>query len=198
MDLQQISVILGIAAGVTQVVGYVVYAKYSKDHANAGSWAIWTAGAGVDLASYALMTHDPIKSILPAVCAISCITLFIYMLARKQFGWPDKLDLALFGLDGLVTIAWYFTSATVASVLYQGSTVSSFIPMIRGQQSGKDDPEHPLPWLIWTVAYALMLVSVALRFDIWQELAFPVVHAGTHFAMFLVALRRARSQRPAH
>ena len=202
MDFQEISLALGIAAGVTQLVGYYVYARLTP-HSNIGSWSIWTFSAVLDLAAYAYVTReDLVKDILPVACLIGSISLFGFMVWKGRFGWPDRCDWGFFGLDLVFTVAWYFTNATVATLLYQVSTVLSFVPIARAELKEKDPEmrEHPVPWLIWTVAYLLMLASVAMRHPEPAELAYPIVHAGVHLAfMFLILFiwRRNKQTEPA-
>jgi hypothetical protein len=171
-----------------QLFGYWVYVA-TAEKPNTGSWAIWTFSAIVDFASYAVMTQDWVKNILPAACALACIVTFVYCLFRGKFTKLDRTEWVFFGLDSSITVTWAFTSATVANLLFQASTVISFIPIIRGLQMGKDR-EHYLPWLIWTVAYFLFLISVTLRLQDWTELAYPVSHVITHFVVLMIALEQ--------
>jgi len=187
-EQESLALAFSIAAGVVQLMGYIVYGKLVKQ-ASVGSWAIWTCSATTDLAAYACMTEDLSKNFLPATCAVASVVLFARMVWAGKMKWPEHYDWGFFGIDCVITIAWYFTSATVASVLYQVSTIMSFGPIVRGQMKGTDDRENPLPWGIWTGAYLLMTISLFLSYDNWQELAYPIANLSTHLGMFAIALR---------
>lgn len=194
LDQNQLSIILGVAAGVIQLTGYIVYLKVTKQ-ANTGSWAIWTFGAILDLVSYIVLTGDWVKNILPAVCAFACIYTFGYMLWKRRFGSPDAVDWTFFVLDSVITVVWWrWATVVFANLLYQVSTLLSFVPMIRGQLRGTEK-EHPFPWFIWTLAYGLFTASVALRLERWEELAYPVVHVVTHLAVMVIAVIKLRPSR---
>ena len=194
MDIVTISIVLGFMAGATQLVGYWVYNKGAGDKINTGSWSIWALAGTVDFVSYFAVTGDWVVNILPAVCAVAAIGTFCYAIARKRFSWPDKVDWLFVGVDGMITVVWVFTNAVFANLLYQVSAVLSFLPMYRGQLSGKER-EKSLPWLIWTLAYSLLTASVFLRLERWEELAYPLSHVAIHFIVALIANVKSRSLR---
>lgn len=191
MGITEISIVLGFMAGATQLLGYWVYNRGAGEKINTGSWSIWAFGGIVDLVSYAALTGDWVKDILPAACAVAAIGTFCYAIVKKRFSWPDKTDWAFVGLDGIVTVIWYFTNAVLANLLYQVSTVVSFLPICRGLLSGREN-EKPMPWLIWTFAYSLLTASVFLRLQRWEELAYPVTHVAVHFITARIALSKQK------
>lgn len=190
MDIEQTSIALGISAGVVQLFGYWLYVRTMSDKVNAASWIIWTLGAFVDLASYIAITGDWVVNILPAACAFACVLTCLYMVAKRKFGGLDLEGWTFLIVDGGITFLWYTEklSAVVANVAYQGSTVASFYPLIKGQLNGKDDKEHWSPWFIWTIAYGLLTASVVLRLKGIEELFYPVSHVVLHLIVFMVAL----------
>ena len=194
MDIGTISIALGFAAGATQLAGYWVYNKECSEKISTGSWSIWAFAGLLDLASYFVFTGDWVKNILPAVCAAAAFGTFCYAYVRKRLSWPDKVDRTFMGVDVVITVLWYFTSAVVANLLYQVSTVLSFLPMYRGQLSGRE-VEKPRPWIIWTLAYILFTASVSLRLERWEELAYPLSHVAVHMVTALIAIAKQRSVR---
>ncbi len=194
MDIVTISIALGFAAGAIQLVGYWVYNKGANGKINTGSWSMWALAGVIDFASYFALTGDWVINILPAVCAVAAIGTFCLAIARKRFSCPDKTDWAFVGVDGVITVVWYFTNAVVANLLYQVSAVLSFLPMYRGQLAGRE-VEKPLPWIIWTVAYTLLTAAVILRLERWEELVYPVSHAVVHLGVVLIAVTKQRSSR---
>jgi hypothetical protein len=194
VDVVTISIALGFAAGAVQLVGYWVYNKEANGRINTGSWSIWALAGIIDLASYSALTGDWVVNILPSVCAVAAIGTFCLAVARKRFNFPDKMDLVFVGVDGMITVVWYFTNTAFANLLYQASTILSFIPMYRGQLSGREN-EEPLPWVIWTFAYSLLAVSVALRLHRWEELAYPLTNVVVDAVVVLITLAKQRSSR---
>lgn len=192
MDIVTISIVLGFMAGATQLLGYWVYNKGAGESINTGSWSIWAFGGIIDLVSYFAITGDWVVNILPAACALAAIGTFCYAIVHKRLSWPDRSDQLFMGVDGVITVVWIFTSAVsavLANLLYQVSTILSFMPLYRGLISGKEK-ERPLPWLIWTLAYSFLAVSVSLRLQRWEELAYPVSNIMVHFIVVLIVIRK--------
>ncbi|HHT9130553.1 MAG TPA: hypothetical protein ACFYEC_06790 [Candidatus Brocadiaceae bacterium] len=119
---------------------------------------------------------------------------FCYAFVQKRFGRPDRIDWVFVGVDGVITVVWYFTNAVVANLLYQASTVLSFIPMYRGQLFGREK-EEPLSWVIWTFAYSFLAISVSLRLHRWEELVYPVTHVTVHAIVAVIAIVKLRPSR---
>ncbi|MDB5264593.1 MAG: nuclear protein [Parcubacteria group bacterium] len=186
MGTEHFSVALGLLAGATQLLGYYLYVKLTKQ-AGAGSWVMWAFGAFVDALSYAFVAEDWVKEVLPFTCSMACMIMVGYLFAKGRLDKPEKEDWLIFGLDTFITFLWLFTTALVANLLYQASTVLSFRPMARDILADKHK-EHWLPWAVWSVAYALHLVVVLMRLNHLGELAFPVVHLGTHSLILVLVL----------
>jgi hypothetical protein len=185
------AIIIAVISGLLQILGYVVYniKMYKGDiKPDTTSWAIWTFGSLMNLGAYALMTQDWVKDILPIACSFSCIVTFVICYRKKRFAWPDWKNWLIFGADCGITILWFFTSATEASVLYQGSTILSFWPIVAGIKDGTDK-EHPLPWIIWTCAYTMFGISVVMRLNCWAELAYPITCFVLHGYTAWIAFR---------
>jgi hypothetical protein len=187
--VDSISNILGISAGVTQLVGYYVYVRVTNGHANTGSWLIWTLSAGVDLVSYDFVTGgDVYKNILPAACALACVVTFLILLFRGKFQKPDSTDWNIVGADSAISFVWWqaWVSGILANLMLQATTVASAIPMIRGMLSGQEQ-EDTRPWAIWTAAYVCHFVAVSMQLDHWSELAYPAANVFMHAAVLCVA-----------
>ncbi len=171
-----------------QLFGYWWYNTRSKQKINTGSWAIWGLGGVVDLVSYFALTHDWVVNILPAVCAFAAVATFGYAVVKKRFSPLERLDYLFLSADAGITVTWFFTNVVVANLLFQVSTVISFVPMIHGLIQ-KTDQEQPEPWLIWASAYTLLTFSVLLRLERWEDLVYPVSHVITHLIVAFVALQ---------
>lgn len=194
VDIVTISIVLGFTAGAIQLYGYWVYNRVAGDKINTGSWSMWALTGIIDLASYSAVTGDWVVNILPAVCALAAVGTFCYAIVRKRFSWPDKTDWAFVGVDGAITVIWVFTNAVLANLLYQVSTIMSFIPMCRGLLSSREK-EKLLPWLIWTLAYTVLMWSVLLRFHRWEEMAYPLSHVAICLVVAIIIIIKLRSSR---
>jgi hypothetical protein len=132
------------------------------------------------------------KDLVPMAFAVGSVVTFGLALVRKRFEWPDFSDWTIVALDTAITIWWCSVgSATGANLFYQVSTVMAFVPMYRGLLRGTEE-ERPLPWALWSMSFAFFLLSASLFSPRWEEWAFPVVGLGTHMAVFVIALRKAR------
>jgi uncharacterized membrane protein len=187
-ELSSHGVSLGIIASVLQLVGYALY-NYNihKGHAsgNGSSWAIWTFGSLLNLTSYHELANDFAKEALPFVCSICCILTFVHIWKKNGFGKPEKLDWWILGIDIVITFYWFVTSNDEANLLYQTTTILSFAPMIIGIAKGKEY-ENPLPWVIWTVAYEVMIFTIVSRWEKWQDVVYPVVCFVLHLAIAII------------
>ncbi|MEY2664840.1 MAG: hypothetical protein RIT04_648 [Candidatus Parcubacteria bacterium] len=185
------SIVIAVISGLLQIIGYVVYNHLAqKGHIkpDGASWAIWAFGSALNLFSYGSLTQDWVKDILPFCCALSCMITFGVRAYRKQFGRISAKGWVILLADIGITLVWFFTSAMEASLLYQLSTVLSFIPMIMGVMKG-EDKEEVFPWIIWTCAYAMLGVSVYMRLNHLVELAYPVTCFVMHAIMTYIAWR---------
>lgn len=179
----------GVAASVVQLMGYAVYNKHlskSENTGNGASWAIWTFGSILNLILYKDLTHDWAKEALPFACSIGCILTFVHIWRKNGMGGLEKSDWWILILDCTIVLYWVVTSNSEASLLYQISTIISFIPIIRGLLKGKDR-ERPLAWGVWTTAYGLMVCAVFLRWEKWQDIVYPAVCFILHFAVAIIS-----------
>ncbi len=189
--METVSIALGILAGAIQLLAYYVYAK-KVQNPNTASWIMWSISAVLDLGSYQGIAHDWAKSALPLACTIASIWLTMRAFLMGRLGRPDRKDLMLLGLDGIITIVWVFSTATIANVLYQATSIISFTPLIRGV-ANRTEHEHPLPWVLWTIAYTVMLVAVVMRIDSWAETAYPIVNIILHGLVLAFIVRNIRT-----
>lgn len=180
---------IGVTAGIIQLIGYAVYNLHlwkSQNSANAASWAIWTFGSILNFWLYCGLSHDWAKEALPLLCSIGCIGTFVHLWIKNGFGKPSPFDWWILGIDFAIVTYWTFSSGDEASLLYQGSTIISFIPMIRGLLN-KEDYENPWAWAIWSIAYELMIITVMFRFEKWQDWFYPAVCLVLHFTVAIIA-----------
>lgn len=183
----ELSVLLGILSGVLQLIGYWIYVRSmlrTEIRPNSASWFIWAYGAAIETTSYFEMSGDVVKSILPIACTFASIATFVLMLKVGQFKKLKTLDYICVGIDLLALVVWWlYHSATYAHLVAMSSVIISFIPIIWDTWN---DPrsEKPLPWLIWSSAYAVATIVVFMRFEKWED----VVYSGMYFVCHLPVL----------
>lgn len=191
------SLALGVLIGVTHLLGYLAYylAMHSKRRPikpEPMSWLIWTIGSFVDLFSYSLLSGDLVKDILPFVCSVACVWIFVDQWRRRRWKLEKitREGFSMLSIDASASVIGLMTmSALVANISYQVGTVASFIPILRATDK---DPtrERFLPWLLWSTAYGLQVILVAIRWEKWGDLVYPVVGFILSVIMAVITNRR--------
>ena len=184
---------LGITAGVIHVVAFIIYNKQISQEAsvpNAATWTLWTFLTVLNATSYAVMSGDIVKSILPAVSSLACILTFLFSLYKGKLSRIDPWDgiaLVIGVVSGLAW--WWYHSATYANLILQLAIAISFVPTYRGVWKNPA-VERALPWYLWSFAYILIIIVVALRWrDQYQDLVYPVNLLLLHAAVGLLTRR---------
>jgi len=176
----EISILITFAAGLINVLGFVIYnwqASKSTVTPNLASWGIWAGVTIVNFTSYHSMSGDWAKSLLPAISSALCILTFLLILTKGgKILEMSKFDVVSLMIGFLSVVAWrLFRSATFANLIIQFAIILGFIPTLRAVIV---DPrkEHPLPWFVWTVSYTLFVAVVLLRWtNHWQDLVYPAI-----------------------
>lgn len=214
---ERIVLVLSIAAGVLQFVGYgfaIVFAILKKTMPHPLTWLMFAYGTAVIfLLEYSLGIAWPLL-ILPAVCALCSLFMVAIIAAYGGFNRKiDALDWYVLGFDVALTVAWgtiwllmefgvigemgfYLANVTI-TFLWTMGVATSFNPMVRDTRA---NPEHErsTPWLIWTTAYCSVLVATIIeywnpetgRLEGAEYLAYPLVNLGYHFAIGILAMRK--------
>lgn len=191
------SLALGVLIGVIHLLGYWIYYRMSSLHKetspNTASWSIWAFGSIINLLTYASMSNDWVKDILPAVCSLACIVVYVGYLRQGKFKMPGLTDILIFSTDIVATIVWLVAnSPLIGNMACQASTILSYLPIIR--ETMKDPrKEKPLPWFIWTAAYGLDVILVIMRWQQWGDVVYPAVSFILCLIMLIIANRRRTS-----
>ena len=190
----------GVLIGVTHLLGYWIYYRASHSEKDAikpepMSWLIWTFGSFVNLFSYSLLSGDLVKDILPFVCSLACVVIFIdqWFQRGRKLEKMTREGLSMLSLDaGSMAIGFITMSALVANVSCQVGTVASYIPILR---STAKDPsrERLLPWIIWSLAYGLDVILVTVRWEKWGDVVYPATCFVLSLLMAVITLRRRTS-----
>ena len=200
---------LGIFAALLQVAGYALYGSkvLKRDiRPNAISWFMFAYGTTLVFvlewdrdAGLALLA-------LPAACALSSIAVAIYALRGTKEWWPEHpLERLSFGLDILLTVtyvsAWILllNGLIVQSqkdwvdililVCWNVGIFTAFYPLLR-QVYSNPETEHAMPWMVWTLAYFMLVLATFFEVGGFNELIlYPLINVAVHG---FVALHTAR------
>lgn len=207
----------GLAAGLLQAIGYVLYIRNQDIDPNPVTWFMFAYGTAILTvlewdtgASWALLA-------LPAVCAL--LSIYVSFRCWKQARlrdpskwwpedwWPeDRTEQLSFVSDMLITIAyiaaWGLAASALLSETYRTfaalsflflsnlSTFPAFYPLLRETWL---DPtkEHWLPWAVWSLAYGALLIATLLETGtFWHSHVFyPASNLFLHALVGIVALR---------
>lgn len=204
---------LAVASGLVQALGYLIYGfKAFRNHIvpNASSWAMFAYGT-------LLLTFLEWESdaggallVLPIVCVVASTVIFFLCLQRGRFVWPQDIeDRVSFSTDLCLTVlyilAWlalffdFFSkeqmgiAVLVFLIASNATTVTSFIPILR-EAYYEPSHEHQSPWVLWTVAYFLLLLVTAGEESDWVLYLYPVANIVLHLSIAWM-VRHSRQER---
>lgn len=177
-------------ASLILILGYVVYnwkILTGETHPNQVSWFIWSFITVLNFTSYRSNSGDEVKSRLPTMSSMLCITTFLIALANGKHEMPSRSDQIVLALGVVASVIWWMTrSPSAAQMILQGTMAFSFLP-IYIQVIGNPSTENIWGWIIWTIAFSLQIIVVILR---WQgkymDLVYPVNMAVCHAAVPLL------------
>lgn len=184
---------LGIIAGLMHVVAFGFYNKQilrGTSVPNAATWTLWAFLTILNASSYAAMSGDMAKSILPIASSLACVLTFLFSLHKgklSQIDAWDRIALVIGVVSGLIW--WWYHSATYANLVLQLSIAISFVPTYRGVWKNPA-VERAFPWCLWSSAYALSVVVIALRWEgQYQDLVYPINGLLLHAVVGLLTKR---------
>ena len=189
-----ITVLLGVSAGFLHVIAFALYNRQmlqGTSYPNSATWTLWVFLTVLNVSSYAVMSGDWVKSILPLASSIACIFTFFFSLSKGKLSKIDPWDRLALGI-GIISglIWWYYKSATYANLILQISIAISFVPTYWGVWR---DPmkEKALPWYIWSSAYTLSIIVIILRWkNQYQDLVYPINCLVLHAVVGLLTIRK--------
>ena len=191
------TVLLSALVVCADIVAYVYYNL--KLFSGKGSpskvlWFIWVIIAGLNAASYLSVSQDTVKTALAIENAFACVITFCFAYKYGEVKRLTSNEKKILSIGIAAGAAWWvFRNAFYANALLQIATIVSFWPFI-AKVWAKPESEPRIPWLIWTVSYAMNLVVVILRWrGSWHDLFYPINYAVQHLAVFVLTLRRTRS-----
>lgn len=192
--MRDITVWLGVIAGLMHVAAFVLYNKQmlrGTSVPNTATWTLWAFLTVLNVSSYAVMSEDLVKSILPAASSLACVATFLFSWYKGKLKRIDIWEgraLALGLVSGIIW--WWFKSATYANLILQLSVAISFVPTYRGVWKNPAI-ERALPWYIWSAAYVLSIVVIAMRWrEQYVDLVYPINCLILHVAVGLLTLKK--------
>ena len=200
--------ILAIAAAGFQLAGYALYVRLflqRRIRPNAASWLMFAYGTALMVAlEWGDGARWPLLA-LPVCCALASIAVALLCLRKRATDAVDRVEASAFYADVFLSFLYaviafgygdvgpFATGFVVAGNL---TTLTTFFPVLRSTWR-KRARELPGPWVLWTIAYAL-LTAVTLLADggrNWSLLVYPVLSVALHAAVAVMALLGARLRR---
>lgn len=199
--------LFGIAAGVLQFAGYATYfydVVRSGVRPNPASWLIWSYGNALVCLSYVFLNDSVSRAadILPIVCGSACIIMTILFAFFGKFRPLERMEKIVILIDLCVTILWALSDfagldimpLSVLHIVLLVSAIVSFVPLyvevIRDHEA-----EKARAWIVWTCAYALLLVVVAIEGGNFEAVSYPALYLVLHIVVVFLSSRRLKSVR---
>jgi hypothetical protein len=212
--------LIGIIAGLLQLLGYAFYILNDDIDPNPITWFMFAYGTGL----LTILEWDKDATlpelILPTICSILAIYVSYrcWKTARKidpmrwwpRDWWPDDVwERWSFISDIFITCAyiaaWGLTISTLISseskelavfmflFLSNLSTFPSFYPILKTTYENPER-EAALPWFIWTLAYAALgIVTYIAQGEFWTILMFyPLSNVLLHGLVAVFAARTVK------
>lgn len=210
--------LLGVIAGLLQLIGYILYIYNEDIDPNPVTWFMFAYGTGL----LTILEWDKEATVPELILPIICSVLAIYVSYRcwrkarsidpsrwwPEDWWPEDIwERWSFVSDILITISYIGAWILAASTLISGeskevavfmflflsnlSTFPSFYPILKTTYE-KPEREAALPWFVWTLAYAVLgFVTYAAQGDFWHILMFyPLSNVFLHGLVAVLAARR--------
>ena len=196
MTLIALGAFFGILAGVIQALAYLDYNQLvlrGKLRPNGSTWLIWAPLAALNAATYFFTSDDWAKTFLSLVNTALCIGTLAIALIGKRFDKMDAWEIVALIVGLSSTLFWYYyRSAMYANFVLQIAIAIGFIPTYR-MVWHRPQKERIRPWLLWTLAYAVLILAVVLRWrGQWQDMVYPVSMLVLHPAVAGLILIRAK------
>jgi len=195
------AVSLSAFAGLLHILAFALYNRQmlqGTSQPNTATWTLWTFLTVLNVSSYAVMSGDWVKTILPLASSIACIFTFFFSLFKGKLSKVDPWDGLALGIGVISGLVWrHYKSATYANLILQASVAVSFVPTYRGVWKNPLK-EKTLPWYIWSSAYILSIAVITLRWKgQYQDLVYPINCLILHAVVGLLTKRRVfTSQTP--
>ncbi len=185
--------VLALLASSASLLSYVVYnmAAMNGRELNLATITLWLGMSAISAFTFLSATGDMAKAAVPLANMIAnAVTLLVAIRLggsfRKFSTWEKRMIL----LGSLAIICWKLVNPMLGNYVVILALAISVMPIYR-KVIGNPLSEHWLPWALWTLAFGLQGVIVALKFDgHYGQFAQPVVYAALHGGIGILALRK--------
>ena len=189
-----VSEVFSTLAGVFIFAGYIVYDKeifLGRCKPNVISWSLWTMTTVLNLASYLAMTGDIFKASLSIVSSFFCLLTLIFALAKREYKPLQIFEWLTLVIGVLAVFVWWrYQSSLYANMIVQFAIVVAFMPTYRSIWNNPTN-ECVFPWLIFTVAYMLLVGTVLSRWNGQPEdLVYPILGSALHLLVVILIIAR--------
>jgi hypothetical protein len=206
--------VFAVMSACTQALGYALYIRYTlreEIEPNPVTWLMFAYGTALLAFLEWRSGAEWPELLLPVTCALSSIVVAGICGVRGNLRWPSGyMETAAFVTDIALTIAyvglWFASRHALIAPEYQvialltllicvnGSTVAAFVPIIKSTIS-KPQHERFLPWIVWAIAYLLLLLATLGSRSVSESLElliYPAMNLVLHAVVGLLAHHRAR------
>jgi hypothetical protein len=196
-----LSELLGSVAFILHIAGYAVYTAEvlrAEIRPNVATWFMWLFGSAVEVLTYnAIPGGHWATSALPFGCFLGILAACVATVIKRvrsgsgSVHTPERSDWVWLSFDVMAAVYWLGGgSSALANAFAVSTSVFSFIPIWR---TTFNDPtsEKPLAWLLWSLAYAAMLLAV-ITGDGANEVGlytYPVCYLIFHVIVLWLSLR---------
>lgn len=204
----EIIILLGVLAGIFQILGYVLYIKNTDIDPNPVTWFMFAYGTGI----LCLLEWDSSATWPELFLPVTCSLFSIYVSYRcwkkarardssrwwPEDWWPeDAWERWSFISDITITLgyisAWALATWAILTPEYREvavlaflflsntSTFPSFYPLMR-ETYLDPNKEHWAPWTVWTIAYCILAVVTFYSHNSinWALLFYPLSNIFLH------------------
>lgn len=165
MSTNDLKLGLGVTSALLHGTAYLLYNLQSKkgtSNPRAASWAVWALLAVVNAISYRAMTADWYSALQFFMGSVCCFLTFVYVWSIGRLGKLQGKEWGDFTIGTVaVLLLLFFKASDWASLLVLIGFVVSFRPTFNYVKANPSK-ERPLPWVIWTLAFAITIANKAL------------------------------------
>ncbi len=172
------------------LAGYTIYFAGLRRHLiepNRASWLIWSAGTGIEAATYAAINPGALASIVILASAVACIAVTLGIWRRSRWTAPSGIE--MFSIVSCLTalVLWVvFNEAFWAHMLVVIAVPISFWPTWASVAADRNRERSPA-WGLWTFGdLATLLIAVRAGSGDVGGLAYLFVELACHASVWLM------------
>jgi hypothetical protein len=158
---------LSVLAAVIHVTAYAIYLRQifgGGSIPNPASWTIWAGLSILNALTFWKGSRDALATAQFFTGSVACFIVWAFALGAGKFAPLDAMAWTVLVLCIAACAVWYLTNAVYASIAVGVILLVSSVPTIAGVWRN-GSIEQPLPWYMWTAAFAITAVNVFWRTD---------------------------------